>query len=161
MPTYYRDDTVRVTAVEIEIDGQRYPLARLDYVWHRRTHRFARGSYVLLTRVGTVALAVGFLLAVPAAVLTADLGLNTWHVLSVVALVGTLLAAAAGFGLDPLLELLDRSHDQGHGVHEIWARVQGRELLLFSTVDALRFGKVYRALQRAIERSATDPRDAI
>ena len=93
-------------------------MARLDYVWHRRTHRFARGSYVLLTRVGTVALAVGFLLAVPAAVLTADLGLNTWHVLSVVALVGTLLAAAAGFGLDLVLKLLDRSHDQGHGVHQ-------------------------------------------
>jgi hypothetical protein len=153
MAIFYRDATVLITSSEVEIDDRRYPLARLGQVWHRRSRRFAQGSYILLTRVGTVALALGALLGVVAVLVWFDFGAYTWHVRTGAVIVLIFLAAVAGFGVDPLLELLDRSHEQGHGVHEIWARADGREILLFSTTDALRFGKVYRALRRAMEHA--------
>ena len=154
MVVYYRDEAVQITSTELTVGDRRYTLDRLEYVWHRRTRRFSRGGYVLVTRIGAVTLAVGLLAVALVTLFTTDFGPYTWYVLSAAAFIATVLAAAAGFGVDPLLELLDRSHERGHGVHEIWARVGGKNVLIFSTMDALRFGKVYRALQRAIEHSS-------
>jgi hypothetical protein len=37
-------------------------------------------------------------------------------------------------------------------VHEIWARCRGTEVMLVRTDDRTRFGRIYRALQRALEQ---------
>ncbi|MBT8224848.1 MAG: hypothetical protein HKP61_00530 [Dactylosporangium sp.] len=157
MTVFYRDETALITSATVEFSGRHYELTELDYVWHRRTRRLARASYVLATRIGTVLVAVGCLVGGIVVLTVADFGRYTWPLLTGVALLVTALGAVAGFGVDPLLELLDRSHERGHGVHEIWARVAGEEILLLRTVDAFRFGKLYRSLQRALE-SAAPPR---
>jgi hypothetical protein len=153
MTIYYRDDTVLIDSESIEVAGSSYPLRRLGFVWHRRVDRFRVGGTMLATRIGAVAAAVAVVVGAGFAVAAIDLGRYTWLAFTVVALLVTALAALAGFGVDPLLELLDQSHERGHGIHEIWARIGGREVLLLRTPDALRFGKIYRSLQRAIEHS--------
>ena len=62
----------------------------------------------------------------------------------------------AGLALTPFLEVplgwLDRSYERGNRVHELWVQHHGRETLLVRTPDALRFGQIYRAVQRAVEQ---------
>ena len=53
---------------------------------------------------------------------------------------------------------MDRSYARGSRQLEIWARWRGREVRLLSTRDALRFGQIYRALQRAMENDRTAAR---
>jgi hypothetical protein len=158
MTRFYRDEEVRISSSDIVIGERRYRLAELEYVWHRRTRRFARAGFVLATRVGAVVLALGLVIGAVVLVASLNLGPNKWYILAGISLVVTVLAALAGFGVDPLLELLDQSHEQGHGSYELWARIRGREALLFSTLDGLRFGKVYRALQRAIDHDTATRR---
>jgi hypothetical protein len=69
-----------------------------------------------------------------------------------------LFVIAAGLALAtlPLLDLIlggmERTYDRGTRVHEIWARWRGTEVLLVRTADKTRFGRIYRALQRAVEQ---------
>jgi hypothetical protein len=64
---------------------------------------------------------------------------------------GILVGLAALPLADVLLEHMDRSYARGSRCLEIWADVRGSEMLLLRTDDALRFGQIYRALQRALE----------
>ena len=50
------------------------------------------------------------------------------------------------------LTLLDRLHLHGTARHELHASWRGRDVVVFATDDAHRFGKVYRSLRRAVER---------
>lgn len=159
MGIYYRDETVVVSSTHLTVGDQRYPLERLGYVWHRNRRFHGRGH--LRTRMlATALLGVGVLVGVVALLITIDFGRYRWYVLTAAALVGTVLAALAGFGVDPVLEMLDRGHEHGRGTCEIWARVDGAPVLLFTTTDGFRFGKVYRSLQRAFEQRAPTPAPA-
>ncbi|MBN1172409.1 MAG: hypothetical protein JXA67_09560 [Micromonosporaceae bacterium] len=155
MTVLYQDQAVIVTSSTIVVDGERYGLDRLNYVWHRHRRRLASHGHALAMRIGAVTLAAGLVASFVIALMAADFGQYTWHVLTGVALITTVLLALAGFGVDPLLELLDRNHERGHGIHQIWASVDGRETLLLETRDEFRFGKIYRALRRAIEATRT------
>lgn len=158
MTTYYRDPQVWVTSAEVRMDGVGYPLARLEYVWHRRG-RPDRGA---LSRRGLRVLLLGVTLLLGMLCLV-----KTPVVLAVAARipgVGMRIALAAAASLAsfalfwPLAELVlaGLDHVNVHGVvtHEIWARCGGEEILLLRTSDSLRFGRVYRALQRALENHA-------
>lgn len=150
MTVYYRDETVTVCSTTLKVTEDEYELRQLGYVWH---HSRRSGGGHLRTKLLLGAILV--LLAVAAAAILfveIDFGRYQWHALSGTIVVGIGLIAAAGFGVDPLLDLLDQGHDHSGGTHEIWARVNGRDVLLFSTTDSLRFGKIYRALRRAVER---------
>jgi Family of unknown function (DUF6232) len=46
---------------------------------------------------------------------------------------------------------VDRSYDRGSRRLEIWGRVRGEDVLLLRTDNAQRFGRIYRALQRALD----------
>jgi predicted nucleic acid-binding protein len=70
---------------------------------------------------------------------------------------GILLGLAALPVADVLLERMDRSYARGSRNLQIWADVRGSEVLLLQTDDALRFGQIYRALQRALERGERAP----
>jgi hypothetical protein len=72
-----------------------------------------------------------------------------------VVLAASFAALAIGW---PLVELvlsgLDHVHIRGVVVQEIWAQWHGQDILLLRSSDKLRFGQIYRALQRAMEQRA-------
>lgn len=151
MIIYYRDRSVLVTSVAIQVDGRSYPLPELARIWHRRgehSWRAAAGRGALLATVGIpVVLAV---IGVVVAIGWDTAPLNRLAVVAVAVLVGLLAAPL----LDWVLEFVDRSYARGAHEYEIWAEKRGAAVRLWHTRDALRFGQVYRAIQRAAESGA-------
>ncbi|MFC0530055.1 DUF6232 family protein [Phytohabitans kaempferiae] len=151
MAVYYRDDTVRVTSSLVQAYGLTYPLSDLSYVWHRRMRPDLRVGGRIAGRWALVTL-----LAAP--FVLGGLWLLTGGGTGVGIGLITLAAILVGlFTLTPLSEFplmaLERSYDRGSAVHEIWVQCRGMDVLLLRTNDALRFGQIYRALQRALEQS--------
>ncbi|MEU5786950.1 DUF6232 family protein [Micromonospora purpureochromogenes] len=154
MTLYYRDDTVQVTSEAIQAGGQTVRLADVTYVWH------ARGATTLAVRGRVLGRGVlVLLLSLPPLVALVCVVSLAWSAqdrgnwkLALVILAGCAVGALA---LTPFLELplswLDRSYERGNRVHELWVQHHGREVMLVRTPDALRFGQIYRAVQRAVE----------
>ncbi|MER5333827.1 DUF6232 family protein [Micromonospora sp. NPDC002717] len=148
MITYYDDRSVQITSAAVRVDGRTFQLADISMVWHRRGSR----SWRVLAGRG----AIGAALAGPlvAAALGIALALTLDRSLTVtVAIVGAsvLVGLAVGPVADFLFEHLDRSYARGSRQLEIWARWRGQPVRLLCTGDALRFGQIYRAVQRAVE----------
>ncbi|MET8836582.1 DUF6232 family protein [Micromonospora sp. NPDC004540] len=148
MITYYDDRSVQVTSTAVRVDGRSYPLAELGMVWHRRGNR----SWRVLAGRG----AIGAALAGPLVAAVLGIGLAVWLQRSTVvtiAIVGASVLVGLGVGplADVLFEHLDRSYARGSRELEMWARWRGRPVRLLRTGDALRFGQIYRAVQRAME----------
>lgn len=148
MTTYYRDPEVWVSSTGVRVNGRELRLSELLQVWHTRGRRSwgtiaGRGAvgFAILTPIVVGLLAVAVALVVDGSTSTT------------IALIGG--GVLIGFGVVPLadvlLERVDRSYDRGSRVREIWARTPTGDLLLLSTPDAARFGRIYRALQRALE----------
>ncbi len=155
MIEYYRDRQVSVTSDAVRVDDRAYRLAELSRLWHRRGRRSwtslaGRGALGMAMLGPLVAAVIGIVVAV-----RIDASTST-----TIALVGgaVLVGLAAGPLADILLERMDRSYARGSRRLEIWAEVRGRAVLLLVTEDALRFGQIYRALQRAVERPRPAPR---
>ncbi|GIF52409.1 hypothetical protein DFJ67_3680 [Asanoa ferruginea] len=148
MITYYNDRAVRVTSQAIQVAGRSYPLATLSRVWHRRGDRSlrtvaGRGAIGVALISPLVAAAIGIVVA---------LRLHTSTATTVLIVGGSVLVGLAAAPLaDFLLGRLDLSYSKGSRALEIWAEVGGRPTLLVQTADALKFGQIYRALQRALE----------
>jgi hypothetical protein len=148
--TFYRDDSVHINSTAIRVGDEWYPLSSLRYVWHRRTGRLRRGGYMLLTRGAAVALVVGLLVGGGIAARRIDFTGKTMVIAGgILALI--VVGGIAAFAVEYVLELVDRTHEHGRGIHEIWVRGDHGDFLLYSTSDSIRFGQIYRALQRAIE----------
>jgi uncharacterized protein DUF6232 len=148
MTTYYRDADVLVTSAGVRMGGREYRLGEFARVWHTRGRRSwsriaGRGALGLAILIPIAVGALGILVAL---VIDASVG-------TTVALVGggILIGLAAAPLADVLLEHVDRSYDRGSRDLEIWGRVRGADVLLLRTGDAQRFGRIYRALQRALE----------
>jgi Family of unknown function (DUF6232) len=149
MATFYRDADVLVTSSGVRMGGRAYRLDEVQQVWHRRGRRTwgaaaGRGALGLAMLapivVGALGIAVALLVHANAATTIALIG------------GGVLVGLAAAPLADVLLERVDRSYDRGSRCLEIWGRVRGHDVLLLRTDNAQRFGQVYRALQRALER---------
>ncbi|WP_422738666.1 DUF6232 family protein [Micromonospora sp. WMMD729] len=152
MITFYDDRSVRVTSTAVQVDGRSYPLAEITMVWHRRGSR----SWRVLAGRG----AIGAALAGPLVAAVLGIGVAVWLHRSptvTIAIVGAsvLVGLAVGPVADFLFEHLDRSYARGSRQLEIWARWRGQPVRLLRTGDALRFGQIYRAVQRAMD--ATQP----
>ncbi|MEV6365634.1 DUF6232 family protein [Micromonospora musae] len=150
MTIYYDDRSVQVTSTVIRVDDRSYPLAEISMVWHRRGSR----SWRVLAGRG----ALGAALAGPLVAAVLGVGLAIWLDRSptvTIAIVGAsvLIGLAVGPVADLLFELLDRSYARGSRQRELWVRWQGRHVLLLRSGDALRFGQIYRAVQRAVEQA--------
>jgi hypothetical protein len=148
MITYYRDADVLVTSTGVRMGGRDYRLHEFVRVWHKRGRRSwgavaGRGALALAIGVPVLIGALGVLVAV-----LIDARLSTTLAL---AGGGVLIGLAAAPLADVLLEAVDRSYDRGSRSLEIWGRVRGTDVLLLRTGNAQRFGRIYRALQRAIE----------
>jgi uncharacterized protein DUF6232 len=152
--TYYDDRTVRVTSDAIRVAGRSYPLRTLARVWHRRGTRSwsavaGRGALGFAMLGPLVAAAIGIVVAI---------SLDASKAVTVGLVGGSILVGlAVGPVADVLLERMDRSYARGAHALEIWAQVGGRPTMLLQTPDALRFGQIYRALQRAMEGAAPAP----
>jgi hypothetical protein len=148
MTTYYRDPEVLITSSGIWMNGREFRLPELIRVWYTKGAR----SWGVIAWRGALGLAILLPLLVGAlAVLLAvllDLSIGTTAAMVVG---GVLLGLAVVPVADLLLERVDRSYDRGSRTLEIWGRVHGGDVLLMRTNNAQRFGRVYRALQRALE----------
>ncbi|MDY7088462.1 MAG: DUF6232 family protein [Actinomycetota bacterium] len=148
MTTYYRDPDVWITSTGVRMNGHDLRLEQLLQVWHKSGRRSwgtiaGRGAagLAILTPIVVGLLAVAVALVIDASTAT-TLALAGG---------GVLIGLATAPLADVLLERVDRSYDRGSRSREIWARTPGGDLLLLSTRDAARFGRIYRALQRALE----------
>ncbi|BCJ42582.1 hypothetical protein GCM10010168_06760 [Actinoplanes ianthinogenes] len=148
MTTYYRDPDVLITSSGIHMNGRDFRLPELIQVWHTKGARSwsviaKRGAFglTILLPLLVGALAVGLALA---------LRIDLSHTIAMV-IGGVLIGLAVVPVADLMLERVDRSYDQGSRTIEIWGRVRGGEVLLLRTTNAQRFGRIYRALQRAME----------
>ncbi|MEU4561277.1 DUF6232 family protein [Actinoplanes sp. NPDC023936] len=148
MTTYYRDPEVLITSSGVHMNNQDFRLPELVRVWYTRgardwgviAWRGALGLTILLPLVAGL-LAIGVALVIEATFAT-----------TLALLVGGILVGLAVVPVaDLLLERVDRSYDRGSRSLEIWGRVPGGDVLLLRTDNAQRFGRVYRALQRALE----------
>lgn len=151
MTTYYRDPDVWITSTGVRMNGHDLRLGELAQVWHKSGRR----SWSTIAGRGAVGLAiltpivVGLLAVAVALVIDASTATTL-----ALAGGGVLIGLATAPLADVLLERIDRSYDRGSRVREIWARTPAGDLLLLSTRDAARFGRIYRALQRALEPAA-------
>ncbi|MCI4064632.1 DUF6232 family protein [Micromonospora sp. R77] len=155
MTLYYRDDAVQVTSESIRAGGHVIALADVAYVWHARGATtlavrgrvLGRGVLVLLLSLPPL---VALICVVSLAWAAQDRG--NWKL----ALIILAAFVVAGLALTPFLEVplswLDRSYERGNRVHELWVQHRGQEVMLLRTPDALRFGQIYRAVQRAVEQ---------
>ncbi len=152
MTTFYRDNAVYVGSAELQVEDRAYRLDDLELVWHRRGPRGAQGLGLIL---GRILLVVGVLGAVAAAGVAArgvDYAQFDGAIVLAGAVLGVLLLGTVGlFVVEGVITLVERSYEKGSSEHQIWARHLDDDVLLFATRDKLKFGKVYRALQRAIE----------
>lgn len=158
MITYYDDRSVQVTSTAVRVDGRTFPLAELSMVWHRRGSR----SWRVLAGRG----AIGAALAGPLVAALLGIGLAVLLHRSptvTVAIVGVSVLVGLGVGplADFLFEHLDRSYARGARQWEMWARWRGQPVRLLRTGDALRFGQIYRAVQRAMESTPPSGRQNV
>jgi xanthosine utilization system XapX-like protein len=148
MTTYYRDPEVLITSSGVWMNGREFRLPELIQVWYTKGAR----SWGVIAWRGALGLAVllpllvGVLAVLLALLIDAPLGTTAAMVVG-----GILLGLAVVPVADLLLERVDRSYDRGSRTLEIWGRVRGGDVLLMRTDNAQRFGRVYRALQRALE----------
>jgi hypothetical protein len=150
MFTYYDDRSVHITSAEIRVDQQRYPLADLHRIWQRRGAR----SWSALAGRGMVG--VAFLAPVVTAILglVTALTINASPTVTIALIGGSILVGLIIIPVaDLLLGLLDDSYDRGAHVLELWAEVRGTPVLLLSSRDALRVGRI-RAGRRGPRRIA-------
>lgn len=145
---YYSDRSVKVSSAGIQVDGELYRFEELSRIWHRRDQRSwravaGRGFWGLTSISPLVAAVIGVVIAVQ---LDVPAGIR-----AVVVVAAILVGLAAGPLMDPILGKLDDSFDRGVYLHEIWVERNGEEVRLLQTRDASRFGRIYRAVQRAAE----------
>ncbi|TDC44604.1 hypothetical protein E1258_31485 [Micromonospora sp. KC207] len=155
MAIYYQDDAVQVTSESIRVSGHTITLADVTYVWH------ARGPTTLAVRGRVIGRGVlVLLLSLPPLVALICVVSLAWSAQDrgnwTLALIVLAACAIGALALVPFLEVplgwLDRSYERGNRVNELWVQHHGREVMLLSTPDALRFGQIYRAVQRAVEQ---------
>jgi hypothetical protein len=156
MPTtYYRDNVVHISSGGVRVHDAWYPLDTLTYIWHERTGRIRHAAYMIGTRGGAVLLVLGLLVVAGLLARKVDLSGDQRTMYIAGGVLGVVVVGGiVAFSVEGLLDLLDRAHDHGKGVHEIWVRTSAGDAMIYSTTDAPKFGQIYRALQRAIEQSA-------
>jgi hypothetical protein len=153
MRTYYRDAGIHLTSSAIWVDERRYPLDQIEGVWRRgRGLPGGRliGQLTILIGVGSLAVlsfGLGARGHLSGGMLT-RLFTSTGG-LVVVGVVGLVVSVLAVLAIEAVLHGLESARRFGRE-QELWVRVRGVDTLLLSTSDSVRFGKIYRALVRAL-----------
>jgi hypothetical protein len=164
MLIYYRDDNVVVTSNFIQVEGRRFRIDELEYVWHAeagptwRTMRRGAGrgminTSMLLAGIAGAIVLIG-LLASAYSESRLEMALGNLPIPRNTLLLVAAILLVVGFApliFEWALIRIDDSYDKGGSVYEIRALVQGQEIVLLRLADATLFGKIYRAMQRALE----------
>lgn len=130
------------------MNNQDFRLPELIRVWYTRGAR----DWGVIARRGALGLTMLLPLAAGVLAIGVALVIEATFATTLAFLVGGVLVGLAVVPVaDLLLERVDRSYDRGSRSLEIWGRVPGGDVLLLRTDNAQRFGRVYRALQRALE----------
>jgi len=154
MTTFYRDRAVYIGSTELHVDDRAYRLGDLEMVWHSRGRRGVAGVGLILARILAVLVVLGAIAGAGVAVRDMEFSQYGPGMKLAGAIVGVILLGTIGlFAVEGVITLIERSYEKGGAEHQIWARFHGDDVLLYATRDKLVFGKVYRALQRAIEHS--------
>ncbi|GHJ49439.1 hypothetical protein Cs7R123_67810 [Catellatospora sp. TT07R-123] len=165
MITYYRDDTVLVTSSYVHIGDRRLRLDELRYVWHQQVRpdwrvrsRTARRGILNLLMILSVFAGFVLLVAFAAAAygesqLSSAVGRLHVPRNTLLLLAAVLVALGAVPAVwEWMLHRVDDSYDRGDAIHEIWAQTAAGQIMLLRLDDATRFGKIYRALERALDQ---------
>ena len=148
MTTYYRDPEVLITSSGVWMNGREFRLPELRQVWYAKGNR----SWGVIARRGALGLTILLPVAVGVFAVLLALALDISLGNTVALAVGGILVGVAVVPVaDLLLDRVDASYDRGSRSIEIWGRVREGDVLLMRTDNAQRFGRVYRALQRALE----------
>lgn len=151
MTTFYRDPEVWITSAGVRMNGRDLPLSALAQVWHRSGAR----SWGIIAGRGVLALAILAPIVIGGLGITIALLMHASATVTVALLGGGILVGLATIPVaDLVLDHVDRSYDRGSRPLEIWARTAHGDVLLLRTWDRARFGRIYRALQRALEPAA-------
>jgi flagellin-like protein len=145
MRVYYQDSEVCITPAAFRGDGQAYPLRDIERAW--RVRRRALGGKVKSASsvIGLVVVIQVVLVLVGRWVLALTSG-GMVLVAGVVLFVRWMIHLAAGA---PALNAVEDLRRYGSRL-ELWAVVNGADVLLLRTDDAIRHGQVCRALARAL-----------
>ncbi|SNY11812.1 DUF6232 family protein [Paractinoplanes atraurantiacus] len=150
MTTYYRDPDVWITSAGVRMNGMDLGLDDLIQVWHTRGRR----SWATIAGRGALGLAILVPILLGALGIAVALLIDASTTTTIALVGGGVLVGLATLPLaDVLLEQVDRSYDRGSRTREIWARTPTGKVMLLRTPDSARFGRIYRALQRALEPS--------
>jgi hypothetical protein len=151
MTTFYRDPQVWITSSDIHANGRDLPLDTLVRVWHRRGPR----QWGTIAHRGILSLAILAPLAIGGQGIAIALILHTSATVTAILVGGGILIGLSTVPIaDLVLDRVDRSHDRGSRRLEIWASTAQGDVLLLRTRDRARFGRIYRALTRALEQPA-------
>jgi hypothetical protein len=153
MRTYYQDAGILLTSSAIWVDGRQYPLDQIEGVWRR-----ARGlpggrlmvQLMILVWVGALAV-LSFGLGVRGHVNSGAMArlFTSTGGLVVIGVLGLVLSVLVVLGIEAVLHGLESARRFGRQ-QELWVRIRGVDRMLLSTADSVRFGKIHRALVRAI-----------
>lgn len=145
MRIYYQDSEVSITPSGFRAGGQAYRLRDIETVWRVRRRALGRrvkgasGVLAVVVAIQVVLVLVGrWALALTSGGMVLAAG--------VVLFVRWMIHLAAGA---PALNALEDLRRYGSRL-ELWAVVDGADVLLFDTDDAVRHGQVCRALSRAM-----------
>jgi hypothetical protein len=148
MTIYYRDESLRVTARQIQTVNGVYPLAELDDVWlEHGPWQPERAAGILLLRL-LVALA-GLALAGAVVAVVVDVHHPGGDLVPTWVVYGFLFASPVVLGV--LIRYAEKARDGGTRTLLLCARWRGRSVTLYATTNPTRFGQVHRAVQRALE----------
>ena len=153
MRTYYRDAEIYLTSSAIWFDERRYPLAGIEGLW-RRSRGLPGGRLIgqlaVLIAVGALAV-LGFGLGIRGHISNGTLArlFGSTTGLVVVGVLGLGLSVVVVLAIEAVLHGLESARRFGRQ-QELWVRYLGSDLLVLSTSDSVRFGKVQRALIRAL-----------
>ncbi|MEV4704358.1 DUF6232 family protein [Actinoplanes sp. NPDC049316] len=143
MRIYYHDPGVCVSSAAFSVPGFRYPLDDIERVWRVRRRALGRRSLAaaaLLTGAGLAQ--VGICLAGRWILGGRGLALVVAALVVVRAMARLITGAVAVNAVEDLRRYGRRL--------ELWAGIQGTPVLLVSTDDAIRHGRICRALARAL-----------
>jgi hypothetical protein len=148
MQVYYRDQSVEITSTGIRVYSRLYQFDELTRIWHQRQAPSlraiaGRGVWSMMLVLPVLAAVASFVIALRLDVTTATR--------AIIVMVSILVGLGAALLLDPVLGKMDESFDRGVHLHEIWAERDGEHFRMLQTPDAARFGRIYRALERALE----------
>jgi uncharacterized protein DUF6232 len=153
---YYRDLEVTVTDTAVMIGARAFRIVDLEYVWHQRGRQTWRTLARRLSRIVLIAVLTAPVVALGVIVGDVMFAPRSLPARAVAALVVITVGVIALMLLSPVFELpmmaLERSYDRGTAVREIWVRWRDQDLMILRTTDASRFGRIYRAIERAVER---------